>query len=46
MEPLLEMRDISKFFGGLCAVSRVNFSSGKERWSALSATTRQENPPS
>jgi simple sugar transport system ATP-binding protein len=29
MEPLLEMRNISKYFGGLCAVSRVNFSVGK-----------------
>jgi ribose transport system ATP-binding protein len=29
MEPLLEMRNISKFFGGLCAVNRVNFSVGK-----------------
>ncbi len=27
--PLLEMRDISKFFGGLCAVSRVSISVGK-----------------
>ena len=29
VEPLLEMRNISKFFGGLCAVSRVNLSVGK-----------------
>jgi ABC-type sugar transport system ATPase subunit len=29
MEPLLEMRNISKFFGGLCAVDRVNFAVGK-----------------
>jgi simple sugar transport system ATP-binding protein len=29
MEPLLEMKSISKFFGGLCAVSRVDFSVGK-----------------
>jgi ABC-type sugar transport system ATPase subunit len=29
MEPLLEMKNISKYFGGLCAVSRVNFSVGR-----------------
>ncbi len=29
MEPLLEMKNISKYFGGLCAVSRVDFSIGK-----------------
>ena len=29
MEPLLEMKNISKYFGGLCAVSRVSLSVGK-----------------
>jgi simple sugar transport system ATP-binding protein len=29
MAPLLEMRNISKYFGGLCAVSRVDFSVGR-----------------
>jgi len=29
MEPLLEMRNISKFFGGICAVNRVDFAVNK-----------------
>ena len=41
--PLLEARNISKFFGAITALDHVNFQLAKVRWSAWSGTMAPAN---